>query len=148
MDTEERKAPGAAREYVGDQIAVTWEPQYCVHTAMCLDALPDVFDARRRPWVLIEAAGADEIADVVRRCLSGALHYRRLDGGREEAGTHHVAVEPQPNGPLYLHGNVRIADASGGVVREDTRVALRRCGGSENKPFCDGTHRSIRFRAP
>jgi len=32
------------------------------------------------------------------------------------------------------------------VLREDTRVALCRCGHSENKPFCDGTHRKIGFK--
>jgi CDGSH-type Zn-finger protein len=41
---------------------------------------------------------------------------------------------------------VRILDADGQLIREDTRLALCRCGGSENKPFCDGSHRRIGFR--
>jgi CDGSH-type Zn-finger protein len=36
---------------------------------------------------------------------------------------------------------------AGQLIREDTRVALCRCGGSQNKPFCDGTHRTNGFTA-
>jgi CDGSH-type Zn-finger protein len=42
---------------------------------------------------------------------------------------------------------VRIVDADGRLIREDTRVALCRCGASGNKPFCDGSHRRIGFQA-
>ena len=56
-------------------------------------------------------------------------------------------MQLRPNGPLFIRGKVRIEDASGHLVREDTRVALCRCGGSDNKPFCDGTHRKIGFRS-
>jgi CDGSH-type Zn-finger protein len=51
------------------------------------------------------------------------------------------------NGPLFQRGRIRITDNEGKIIREDTRVALCRCGGSANKPFCDGTHRAIGFQA-
>jgi CDGSH-type Zn-finger protein len=56
-----------------------------------------------------------------------------------------MSASEAPNGPLFLRGQLRIVDGTG-VVREATRVALCRCGGSGNKPFCDGTHREIGFR--
>ena len=147
MGQEERKKPGVAREYRNDQIAVSWEPEYCIHTANCLAGLPDVFDAVRRPWVDITQAKADDIARVVMTCPTGALHFRRLDGGQQETAGEEMSVQPRTNGPLFLSGNVRIVDAQGKVIREDTRIALCRCGQSSNKPFCDGTHRAIGFRA-
>lgn len=49
------------------------------------------------------------------------------------------------NGPLLLQGNFEIQDVSGQQVYEGTKAALCRCGGSANKPFCDGTHRSNGF---
>jgi hypothetical protein len=56
-----------------------------------------------------------------------------------------TTVEPRPNGPLFVRGLVRIVDPDGELIREDTRVALCRCGASQNKPFCDGSHLRISF---
>jgi uncharacterized Fe-S cluster protein YjdI len=146
-EEEERKKPGIAREYANERIAVFWEPQYCIHTANCLSGLPGVFDAMRRPWVDISQAEADDIARVVMTCPTGALHFRRLDEGEQEVAPAETTVQPRTNGPLFVRGHVRIIDARGDVIREDTRVALCRCGQSANKPFCDGTHRRIGFQA-
>jgi uncharacterized Fe-S cluster protein YjdI/CDGSH-type Zn-finger protein len=143
---EARYEPESKKEYANDGIVVTWESAYCIHAAACLNGLPQVFDAWRRPWIDVDAASAEEIADVVTRCPTGALHFRRLDDGPQEEAPEEPVVQLRPNGPLFIHGKVRIEDASGHLVREDTRVALCRCGASSNKPFCDGTHRRIGFR--
>ena len=143
---EARYRPGIHKDYANERIVVTWEPSFCIHTARCISGLPAVFDAWRRPWIDVDRASADDIADVVMRCPTGALHFRRLDGGPQEPDSPETIVEPRPNGPLFIRGRVRIEDARGRVIREDTRVALCRCGASENKPFCDGTHRKIGFR--
>ena len=53
------------------------------------------------------------------------------------------------DGPLIVRGRFRLEDQDGNAI--DTRrdvVALCRCGKSRQKPFCDGTHRTARFRAP
>lgn len=55
---------------------------------------------------------------------------------------------PTENGPYLLDGAralVRVAD--GKTFEVDGRVALCRCGGSSNKPFCDGTHAKNGFRS-
>jgi uncharacterized Fe-S cluster protein YjdI len=135
------------RVYSNDRIAVHWNPGRCVHSERCMHGLPQVFQASARPWVQVNAATADEIAAVVARCPSGALHVERLDGGPAEEAHDPTTVEPQPNGPLYISGHVRILDASGALIREDTRVALCRCGQSRNKPFCDGSHEAAGFQA-
>jgi CDGSH-type Zn-finger protein len=63
----------------------------------------------------------------------------------------HVATEltPYPNGPYLLRGDFRLTHPDGGDIdpRRKT-VALCRCGASRRKPFCDGTHKLIGFRAP
>jgi uncharacterized Fe-S cluster protein YjdI len=136
------------RVYETPAIAIEWRAHRCVHSAVCLQGLPEVFDVRRRPWVLPEEASADEIARLVAQCPSGALHFRRLDGGAQEQPDAEPAVITIPDGPLALRGDISIADGDGNLLRRDTRMTLCRCGASENKPFCDASHRNIGFRAP
>ena len=73
------------------------------------------------------------------RCPTGALHFERKDGGAAEPALETNTVRLRERGPLYLRGDIelRLAD---GVVVQDTRMALCRCGASQNKPFCDNSH--------
>lgn len=56
-----------------------------------------------------------------------------------------LAITPTANGPLLVNGNVEIIAASGRTVNRVQKTALCRCGGSGNKPYCDGTHAKIGF---
>jgi CDGSH-type Zn-finger protein len=59
-----------------------------------------------------------------------------------------VRITALDNGPYLVKGPVMLLDAEGNEFRvERTTVALCRCGGSATKPFCDGTHSKIGFRA-
>src|SRR5882762_1582141 len=58
-----------------------------------------------------------------------------------------LAIDPQVNGPLRVRGNLEITSGTGRVVARVTSTYLCRCGGSANKPFCDGTHTKIGFRS-
>ena len=55
-------------------------------------------------------------------------------------------VLPQPNGPLLIEGNVELCSGTGRTFERTTSVRLCRCGASENKPFCDGSHRRVAFQ--
>ena len=65
------------KEYATDEIVVSWEPHLCRHSERCWRGLPAVFDPKRRPWVDVAAASADEIEAQVARCPSLALKSRR-----------------------------------------------------------------------
>jgi Iron-binding zinc finger CDGSH type/Divergent 4Fe-4S mono-cluster len=106
-----------------------------------------VFDVSRRPWVDVDAAGPDEIAAVIRSCPTDALRYRPGPELPDEEPASPTTIEPRPNGPLYVRGRIQIVDRHGDVIGEETRVALCRCGASANKPFCDNSHRRIKFRS-
>ena len=58
-----------------------------------------------------------------------------------------LRIDPQTNGPLRVRGNLEIVSGGGRVVARLESAALCRCGGSANKPFCDGTHAKIGFRS-
>jgi uncharacterized Fe-S cluster protein YjdI/CDGSH-type Zn-finger protein len=136
-----------ARTYETDDIAVDWYPERCIHSARCVAGLPDVFDPRRKPWIELWDHSADQLAAVVERCPTGALHYRRKDGGAEEATPTTTSVRVVRDGPLLMRGDLTVADEHGTPVRQDTRMALCRCGESGRRPFCDNTHRRIGFQA-
>jgi len=135
------------RTYRGAAIEVTFDLDLCTHIGECLRRAPAVFELRRRPWILPDAASADEIAKVVERCPSGALQYRRVDGGPEERGPEPAVVTPMRNGPLLVRGRVEVRREDG-TLEVLPRASLCRCGGSLNKPFCDNTHLRNGFRAP
>ena len=133
------------KEYATEEIVVVWEPRLCFHSRNCVRSLPQVFDDSRRPWVEVDAATADEVEAAVSLCPSGALRTRRT-GITPLKQQQPREVRASANGPLLLSGGVRILDADGGVLYEGDKAALCRCGGSANKPFCDGTHKKIGFR--
>jgi CDGSH-type Zn-finger protein/uncharacterized Fe-S cluster protein YjdI len=58
-----------------------------------------------------------------------------------------LAIEPEINGPLAVRGNLEITSGTGRVVARVMTARLCRCGGSANKPFCDGTHVKIGFKS-
>ena len=136
---------GPRRVYANDAIEVHWEPTLCIHTKSCVRTLGRVFDPHARPWVDVDAADPDAIAAAILTCPTGALLPSQ--GWRaEEEPSEQTVIDPRPNGPLFVRGRVRLVDGDGHTIREDTRMALCRCGASANKPFCDASHRRIGFR--
>lgn len=92
-------AAGAIREYAAPGIVVTWESDRCRHAAECVHGLPGVFDTSARPWIDPNGATVDELVEVIDRCPSYALGYRRTTGGpaprrRANDGRFSVPVRP------------------------------------------------------
>jgi len=58
-----------------------------------------------------------------------------------------LRIEPQKDGPLKVVGNLEIVSGTGHTVDRVTETWLCRCGHSQNKPFCDGSHRKVGFVA-
>ncbi|MDR2566633.1 MAG: (4Fe-4S)-binding protein [Bifidobacteriaceae bacterium] len=136
--TEDTTKNVGAKDYYGNDITVRFELARCLHVGVCVRSIPAVFDTKRRPWVLPDAGEAEEIAQVIRRCPSGALHYEFTDPAREvERGHSPVTVRTADGEPLWLEGAIAIAD--NGKEVPETRAALCRCGSTANRPFCDAS---------
>ena len=133
--------------YRGRDIEVSFDLDICVHVAECLRGHPRVFKLNRRPWILTDEADADDVAEVVRRCPSGALLYRRLDGRPEEVPEEPTKVTAMRDGPLLVTGKIEVWREDG-TVETLPRATLCRCGESQHKPFCDNRHLAVGFRAP
>jgi uncharacterized Fe-S cluster protein YjdI len=68
--------PKPLQVYETNEMTVTFEPDVCIHSGVCVRGLPAVFDVRRKRWVRPELAAAADVAAQVRRCPSGALKYQ------------------------------------------------------------------------
>lgn len=61
-----------------------------------------------------------------------------------------VTITPQDNGPNRVRGPVTVLDLKGNLIREIPEgqvAAFCRCGHSQTKPFCDGTHSKVGFES-
>lgn len=130
----------ALKEYSAPDIVVRFDTKRCIHAAECVHGLPAVFDAERRPWIVPDAASADELAKVIEACPSGALTYERKDSGPAEAPSSNAVISVVKDGPLYVRGALDLTDYEGRPFDTSPRAALCRCGMSKNKPFCDNSH--------
>jgi CDGSH-type Zn-finger protein/uncharacterized Fe-S cluster protein YjdI len=56
-----------------------------------------------------------------------------------------LSVRLAKNGPLLASGSMEIIAGTGRTILRAQKAAFCRCGGSSNKPYCDGTHARIGF---
>jgi uncharacterized Fe-S cluster protein YjdI len=122
------------KAYEGQSITVTFEARRCLHAAECVHGLPEVFDTAKRPWIQPDGAAADRVAEVVRRCPSGALQYELADGGTETPDRPARIVRGSI-GQLTMRGELSVETAEG--PRAETRAILCACGQSGHQPYCD-----------
>lgn len=129
------------KTYTNGEVTVVWQPKRCMHSGICFAGLPGVFNPKRRPWVDLSQASTAQILAQVKECPSGALSVV----GATEAAAPTCTVEVAANGPLLVHGRVTVKRADGTETTHEKVTALCRCGGSGNKPYCDGSHRKNGF---
>lgn len=77
---------------------------------------------------------------------AGALGTSNLSEGANGADRGALRIVLAEDGPLLLQGPAIIVSDDEAEAVHGTKAALCRCGGSQNKPFCDGTHRKVGFK--
>lgn len=132
------------KKYRKENFAILWEPKKCIHAAICVKELPQVYDPKGKPWIKQENATINELKKQINMCPSGALSY-------EESGTTKIdrnmktEMELMKNGPLLVKGNIELKSYDGSIVFKEKVTAFCRCGASNNKPYCDGKHKFSGF---
>lgn len=138
-------------KYSNGKVTVVWKPKSCLHSTLCWKELIEVFNPQARPWINIDGASTERIIEQVRKCPSGALSYfLNKDADHEPSNViaesaSVLKVEVTPNGPYIINTECLIVHADGREETKSGKVALCRCGGSNNKPYCDGNHRKNGF---
>lgn len=137
------------KKYTNGEVTIVWQPSLCIHSAICWrhkDSLPEVFNPSKKPWISPDGATTQKIVDQVKKCPSGALsYYMNTESQMAEDVNIESIVEVSPNGPLLVYGNINVKHKDGSETRKSKVTAFCRCGASANKPYCDGTHRTIGF---
>ena len=149
-DTKKTAIKDKRRDYPGKEITVHDNRKICSHAAECVNNLSSVFKLGSRPWINPDASKMNDIVDVVRRCQYGALSYS-IDGVeyRDPEEQRNPIVTVLKNGPYHITGGIELIgeNIQFGEGASKEHYTLCRCGASENKPFCDGAHKSSKFNA-
>jgi len=137
------KLPGRLKDKVhsfkGKEITIHDNRAVCSHDRACVRELPQVFKTGRRPWINPNGASVEEITAVIAKCPSGALSYT-LNNIKWNGPDREPAIKVAENGPLEVTGSIRLQDDMNSTPQSTEHYTLCRCGGSKNKPFCDGIH--------
>ena len=131
------------KEYLGPELKLTDKRELCVGAAFC------VREAGIKNLVVYsDRPGFKEIAiEEAANCPSGRLVIWDKQGNPIEPDYEpSIVITEHKNGlsgPLWIRGEVEIESADGKIYEKRNRVTLCRCGKSQNKPFCDGSHLDI-----
>lgn len=145
------------KEYSKDDVTIVWQPKKCIHSTNCWRGMPKAFNPKQKPWITLDNVTAEEIMEQVQKCPSGALSIKNVGTDSHNIDSHNVdshssannteytEITILKNGPLSIKGNLTLKHKDG---KEETQkeIYLCRCGQSENKPFCDGTHKKCGFK--
>jgi CDGSH-type Zn-finger protein/uncharacterized Fe-S cluster protein YjdI len=127
----------------GEKLELEFEAQRCIHSRFCVTWAPRVFLANvKGPWIHPDAMPVERLAEVAHACPSGAIRYRRLDGQPGESAPPVNLATVREAGPYAFRAELQIDGVPAGF-----RATLCRCGASEHKPYCDGSHQKIGFGA-
>ena len=145
----------ASRVPVARQSETFEGPALSLNDAENLCAFARFCDPGGKIWSLIGKSDQPKVrALVIReatRCPSGrlVLHDKATRQDVEESLPTSIGVVEDPalgcSGPLWVRGGIPIEAASGVQYERRNRVTLCRCGASVNKPFCNGSHASVKF---
>jgi uncharacterized Fe-S cluster protein YjdI len=136
--------PDKRDNYERESITIHDNRGICSHSGYCSDGLPAVFRMDKEPWIDPAGATRDEIVATIRKCPSGALSYS-IDGVEHPDRDGEPAIFVAPNGPYVVTGGPELTGTARGEGASTEHYTLCRCGGSKNKPFCDGQHWNRKF---
>ena len=138
------RTPTAERRksFPGSGLTLTDDITLCSRAGFCNDEVTDVWE---RMQTSADPAVRSRIEEIVARCPSGRLALAREDRAPVEP-TFEPAIVVERDGPYWVRGGASVESAGGEPWETRNRMTLCRCGGSANKPFCDGTHEDIGFR--
>jgi CDGSH-type Zn-finger protein/uncharacterized Fe-S cluster protein YjdI len=125
------------------EVTIKFATKRCIHSRFCVLWQPQVYKANvQGPWIDPAADSVEAVVAVAHNCPSGAIQYQRHDGKPDETPPRVNLINIRENGPLALRAEIVLNGKPVGF-----RATLCRCGASNNKPFCDSSHKTVGFAA-
>lgn len=134
-----------------DELVVSFDPNVCRHSGVCLQGLPQVFDVSRPDWIRLEGVWPEHVVEVVGRCPSGALQAVRAGTAPVKPlpfASPGVTIQVTRDGPIAVKGTVTVELPTGPQEKRSGAFLLCRCGQTKSPPYCDGTHVKVGFKSP
>ena len=138
------EASSKVKKYRKEDLTILWEAKKCIHAAVCVKELPSVYDPNGKPWIKPENASIDQLKAQIDKCPSGALSYE-LSNATKPTESMSTKVELMKNGPLLVKGTIEVKSHDGTIETKEKMAAFCRCGASQKKPYCDGSHKDAGF---
>ncbi len=141
------------RHMGGQQIVVRRDYSLCASAGFCGNRLTNI-------QRMLEESSPDDTAvrsqiiAMIERCPSGSYTYALAESDKDNepdlpaqiAVVTEITADGPIDGPLWVTGNIAIERADGQPMETRNRVTLCRCGQSQNKPLCDGSHRAMQAK--
>ncbi|MGL4309231.1 MAG: CDGSH iron-sulfur domain-containing protein [Paracoccaceae bacterium] len=129
----------------GSKVTVIFDGKRCIHSRNCVLGHPEVFVPNvKGDWIFPDAAPAEDVIRIGQNCPSGAIRVMRNDaGGSSDTPPVVNTLRVRENGPLAVEAELSLR----GERLDSPRATLCRCGASQRKPFCDGSHTAAGFAA-
>jgi CDGSH-type Zn-finger protein len=129
-------------EFPAGKGTVSFDLATCEHAGFCGDRFTNW---RRMAREADDPAVRERLMQMVRLCPSGALEIQPEADGEQLEPALPVSVGVVRDGPLWVRGSIPVTSADGETYEVRNRMTLCRCGHSETKPFCDGSHKHVGF---
>jgi CDGSH-type Zn-finger protein/uncharacterized Fe-S cluster protein YjdI len=129
----------------GQHVTITFDGARCIHSRNCVLSRPDVFVPNvKGEWIFPDRASPEEAMRIGINCPSGAIRVAMNDeSATSDAPVLVNTVRVRENGPLAFEGALQLK----GESLPNARATLCRCGQSQAKPWCDGSHTAAGFTA-
>ncbi|MDA7847896.1 CDGSH iron-sulfur domain-containing protein [Sulfurospirillum sp.] len=133
------------QKYDGKEINIIFNRSICAGAGTCVRNFPKIYKNASEDWINPDGDSIDEVKKSVKKCPSGALFYEFKDENSNEKydGCKITIIK---NGPMNIIGNVDLNVDKWSTNANQQKYSLCRCGASENKPFCDYTHASLKAK--
>jgi len=92
------------KTYENDSFTIFWKPKKCMHSAVCVKMLPNVYHPKDKPWITMENATTAELKTQINACPSGALSYE----GQEQDSVDMINASLMENSPLLVDGKINL----------------------------------------